>query len=229
MATATTKTAATPAEKLNIVQIISRVSDEAGALAPERTSGVPFAFRGVDAVVSHLAPYLDKYGVIITPEVIDRTTTTRLLDGNKAITQSDLLVKFTFHSPDGSSVSVTTNGLAQDYADRSAAQAQSVAFRVALLQTFHLPTTDKEPEVAGEDTQRYIEKTTADAKGAAPAAKKDTIESLRASIVEMIGSGKIAPEKVNEIMLAETKKTEGWTLADYKKGLTAINAALETS
>ena len=47
------------------------------------------------------------------------------------------------------SITATTGGLANDYADRSTAQAQSVAFRVALLQTFALPTHSPEPEQTG--------------------------------------------------------------------------------
>lgn len=233
--TAAAKAEANPAEGLNIYQIISKISDEAGALAPTKAdgSGLAFAFRGVDAVVAHVAPFLNKYGVIVVPEVLDRKTTARDLvnrDGSlngKAVTQTDLVTKFTFYAPDGSSVSATTIGLAQDYADRSAAQAQSVAFRVAILQTFHLPTHDKEPEVAGEETQRYLEKVQeADQSAAAP---KETIDSVRAEIGKLIGDTEkpnVTPEKANEIMAEVTKNkpADKWTLADLKKGLTALQA-----
>lgn len=151
------KSEATPsAPSMNIYQIIAAVGSEAGALAPESKGGVPFAFRGVDGTVAHLVPHLRKYGVITVPEVLEQKVTTRELSAGKAITQTEVLTKFHFYAPDGSSVSATTAGLAQDYADRSTAQAQSVAFRVALLQTFTLPTHDKEPEQAGEETQKFI-------------------------------------------------------------------------
>lgn len=138
---------------------ISEISKDAGALAPQKQgAGVPFAFRGVDQVVSHLAPHLKAHGVIVTPEVLETTHTSRdVLKPNgepsgKVITQTELRTRFTFTAiEDGSSISAVTAGLAQDFADRSAAQAQSVAFRVALLQVFSLPTTDKEPEERSEE------------------------------------------------------------------------------
>jgi hypothetical protein len=155
---------------LNIFQIISKISEEAGALAKTMAdgSGLKFAFRGIDGVINHLAPYFQKYGVVVIPAVVDKVTSTREIQGGKAITQTDLTVMFTFYAPDGSNVAAQTVGLAQDYADRSAAQAQSVALRVALLQTFFLPTQDREPEVAGEDTQKYIENNAATVAKAGP-------------------------------------------------------------
>lgn len=143
----------------NIYQLISKISEEAGHLEATKdpASGLKFAFRGVNAVVNHFAPLLRKHGVITVPEVLDRTTSTRELNGGKAITQTDVKVAYHFYGPDGDDVVATTLGLAQDYADRSAAQAMSVAYRVALLQVFSLPTDDKEPEVAGEEVQKYIE------------------------------------------------------------------------
>lgn len=142
-----------------IHEAIAAISKDAGALAPQKQgAGVPFAFRGVDQVVSHLSPLLKKHDVIVIPEVLEVTHTSRDVtdrQGNpsgKVITQTELRTRFEFiATEDGSSLSAVTAGLAQDFADRSAAQAQSVAFRVALLQVFSLPTTDKEPEVVGEE------------------------------------------------------------------------------
>lgn len=141
---------------MNIYQIISKIGQEAGALAPEKTGGVPFAFRGVDGTVAHLVPHLRKYGVITVPEVIDQQVTQREVGNNKTITQTQITTRFHFYAPDGTSVTATTAGLAQDYSDRSTSQAQSVAFRIALLQTFTLPTHDKEPELAGEEVQKFV-------------------------------------------------------------------------
>jgi hypothetical protein len=142
-----------------IHRAIAEISKDAGALAPQKQgAGVPFAFRGVDQVVSHLAPHLKQHGVIVVPEVLEVKNSSRevlLKDGSpsgKLVTQTELRTRFEFVAvEDGSSIAATTTGLAQDFADRSAAQAQSVAFRVALLQVFSLPTTDKEPEVTGQE------------------------------------------------------------------------------
>jgi hypothetical protein len=177
-----------------IIEILNKISEEVGALAPENNGGVPFKFRGIDATVSHLAPAMKKYGVVVIPNVRDRITTPREIGNSKVIKTTDILVDYTFYAPDGSSVTATTAGLADDFSDRSAAQAQSVAFRVALLQVFKLPTTDKEPEQIGEETQKYIADQDKAAKSTPAKAgpKAPTAAALRTEITKVIAS--TAPE-----------------------------------
>lgn len=141
--------------EMNIFERINAISKEAGALAPESKGGVPFAFRGIDGTVAHLTPFLHKYGVFNTSNITSHLVTEREV-GNRVIKTTQVEVEFEFFAPDGSSVKMTTPGLADDFADRSSAQAMSVAYRIALLQLFHLPTHSKEPEETGEDVQRQI-------------------------------------------------------------------------
>lgn len=135
-----------------IIRLIAQIKREVGALAPTQASGVPFPFRGIDGVVNHLVGKINEYGIVTTPRVV-RATTTERAQGNRTVKTTDIEVEYTFWAPDGSYIQSTTNGLADDYADRSAAQAQSVAFRVALLQTFFLPTQSPEPEQTGQAVQ----------------------------------------------------------------------------
>lgn len=136
-------------ESKNIIRLINEVRKKAGALAPEKSSGVPFPFRGIDGVVNHLNKYVQDAGIVIVPKVIDHVTTERGVD-KRVVKTSDITTTFTLYAPDGSSLEATTIGLADDFADRSAAQAQSVAFRVMLLQVFFLPTQSPEPEQTGQ-------------------------------------------------------------------------------
>lgn len=205
-------------EKLNIWQILNRISEEAGALQAEKSGGVPFAFRGIDATINHLSPKLKEYGVVVVPTVKDRVTTQREV-GTKTITQSDLLVDYTFYAPDGTHVVATTTGLAQDFADRSAAQAQSVAYRVALLQVFKLPTTDKEPEVVGEEVQAAIasEKSkpasNAPAQNAAPAVPK-AVTDLKDEISALFkGRGVTDPADIRKQADTYFNGRPGWDTA----------------
>jgi hypothetical protein len=145
-----------PSADLNIYQRINLISQEAGALAPEAKGGVPFAFRGIDGTVAHLSSLLHKYGVIVVPTTIQEDVQGREV-GNRVVKTTRVVVSYTFYAPDGSSVTATTPGLADDFADRSTAQAMSVAFRIALLQTFHLPTHSKEPEETGQDVLNAVE------------------------------------------------------------------------
>lgn len=149
----TTTTRAKKAEaevEMNIFQRINAISKEAGALAPEAKGGVPFAFRGIDGTVAHLTPFLHKYGVFNTSKVLSHIVTEREV-GNRVVKTTQVEVEFEFFAPDGSSVKMVTPGLADDFADRSSAQAMSVAYRIALLQLFHLPTHSRDPEETGQE------------------------------------------------------------------------------
>jgi len=223
--TTTSRAAKADAKPTSIVPIISRISAEAGALrkTQDPNSGVKFPFRGIDAVINHLAPHLDEYGVITTSRITNKTTERRDLPGGKAITQTDITVEYTFHAPDGSSVTTEVVGLAQDYADRSAAQAMSVAYRVALLQLFHLPTDSPEPEVAGEDTQRYIEKNAAAAPKLAAKAQRSADE-LRAEISGLMSAHNIDGSTVNALLadISGTKEYGKWTEAHLEAALTKL-------
>lgn len=152
--TTTRKTAAKVEEpSLNIYERIAAISKEAGALAPESKGGVPFAFRGIDGTVAHLTPFLEKYGVFLAPTILDKTVSEREV-GNRVVKTTDLTVEWAVYGPEGLGFTFSTAGLADDFADRSTAQASSVAYRIALLQLFHLPTHSREPEETGEDVAK---------------------------------------------------------------------------
>ena len=226
-----------PAEGGNIIQIISKIAKEAGALAPEQKGGVPFAFRGIDAVIKHLSSHLDEHGVIHTSRVLSKETSFRPFydrEGNlngKGITQTDLLVEYTFWAPDGSFVRTEAAGLAQDHADRSAAQAQSVALRVALLQLFHLPTTDKESEERGEETQAYIAKEGSTAGPGKPATASAT--NYQALIGGLIKdeTNPLSGDRANAVMkeVSGSDSPAKWTAAHYEKAYPILKAEAEST
>ena len=242
--TAAAKTTTAKAEGMptSIGAIISRISEEAGALHKSRAAGggVPFEFRGIDAVINHLAPHMDKYGIFSTSRVTHKETTPRPLfdrDGNpngKAITQTDITVEYTFHAPDGSSVTTEVPGLAQDHADRSAAQAMSVAYRVALLQLFHLPTDSPEPEVSGEQTQDFIEKNaSAPASGRSAKPAGPTADELRAEIGKIIQdpTNTIEGDQVNALMEKHSKSKDPgkWAVPHFQAALAELREMIASA
>lgn len=193
------KTASAP----NIYQIISTISAEAGALTATQSSGVPFPFRGIDGTINHLSPHLQKHGVIVVPEVLEHEVTPREV-GQRVVKTAKILTRFTFYAPDGTSVSATTAGLADDFADRATAQAQSVAFRVALLQTFTLPTQSPEPEQTGQVVQdaKHEPKTAAGRKveaARAPAAAAKPPQSREKVKADFIDTEKFPRDAVNAL------------------------------
>lgn len=155
-----------------IHEVIAQVSREVGSLmaTQKQNSGIKFAYRGVDDVVGHVADKLNEYGVVYYPIHIQKDLTGRDLPGAKYLTTTSLIATFEFVSAeDGSSFIAEAPGLAQDYADRSDAQAMSVALRTVLIQLFKLQGTgDKDPEQSGEEAAKYVEDAHTEAKKAAP-------------------------------------------------------------
>lgn len=207
---------------LNIYQRINAISEEAGALAPEAKGGVPFAFRGIDGTVAHLTPFMHKYGVFNTSKVQSHIITEREV-GNRVIKTAQVEVEFEFFAPDGSSVRMATPGLADDFADRASAQAMSVAYRIALLQLFHLPTHTREPEETGQVVQDEIAKgdsapraakavEAAKAKAGATAAAAASVTKLQAEAKALARELEKGPEDLNTLgaKLAEDRGVTNW-------------------
>lgn len=107
-------------------------------------------FRGVDAVVNAISPALRKHGVVVIPELVEsgyRDTQTAGRDP-RPTREVTVKVKYTFFAEDGSSVSAIVPGESLDQSDKGSAKAMSVAFRIALLQVFALPTSEPDPDAS---------------------------------------------------------------------------------
>ncbi len=199
-----------------IVQRILAVANEVGVVEPTKSGGVPFKFRGVDAVVAALTPVLNKHGVFVVP-----VGATQLLDqqpsAGKTLTKADLTVQYRFYGYKGDFIDAEVPGQADDYADRSTAQAMSVAFRILLLQTFHIAAFGNEEE-ASEETKSAREKAgdskvaNARTKAAGPSADTPTpAEQMRGAILAAAAQKGWDPDKINQFAGDVTgKTTEQW-------------------
>lgn len=116
----------------------------------DRNEHQGFMFRGIDAVVNAVGPILRKHSVIVTPDVESVTYMPVTTTNNKAASACRVVVAYTFHALDGSSLSVKVAGEAWDHGDKATPKAMSVAFRTALLQALALPTDEPDP-----DSQTY--------------------------------------------------------------------------
>lgn len=192
MTAAKTDIEKTAPEKTTIIERLLAIAAQVGVLEPEKSGGVPFAFRGIDAVVAKLTPLLNEHGVIVVPTNTIQNLSQRDV-GNKTVTKADVSVTYRFYGAAGDYIDVDVAGQADDFADRSTAQAMSVAFRIALLQTFHIAAFGNE-EAASQDTMNARE-AAGNAKvqaarastQAAPSTKADPIESMRKAIVAAAG------------------------------------------
>lgn len=144
---------ATKKDERTVYERIVDITREMKVLEPQRSpgGGISFAYRGVDATVAHVSDLLNTHGVFIYPSRSETIVHEREPDARGRIVKTtEVTVTYTVAGAKGDSFEVQTSGLADDFADRSTAQAQSVAYRVALLQLFHIPASGKDPEETGQ-------------------------------------------------------------------------------
>lgn len=139
-------------EPLPIVQALSRVMADVRAVGKDSQADAKiggYKFRGVDAVVNAVGPALRRHGVIVMPEVLSVERVTTQSRQGASMLNVYVTTRFTFHGPAGDSLSTVVLGEAADAGDKATSKAQSVAFRVALLQALCLPTDDADPDAEG--------------------------------------------------------------------------------
>jgi hypothetical protein len=112
----------------------------------QRNTEQRFDFRGIDDVINALGPAMREVGILCLPTVewSDRasTKTTRGKDTRETLVRT----RYTFYGPRGDSVSAVTEGESLDSGDKGTAKAQTVAWRVAMIQAFALPTDEPDPD-----------------------------------------------------------------------------------
>jgi len=133
-----------------VVELLNKVMGEVGAVKKgDRNDHQKFNFRGIDAVINAVSPALRAHGVVVTPQVIDyQYETVQVGNPAKNMASVRVLVRYTFHAPDGSSLETVVPGESFDSGDKATAKAMSVAFRTALIQSLCLPTDEADPDAS---------------------------------------------------------------------------------
>ena len=132
----------------NIYQAMIEVMNDVGAVRKnERNTHQNFNFRGIDAVINAVSPAFRKHGIFCAPTVISSEYESVQVGQNRTVMgHARVMVQYTFHAADGSSISATVSAESMDSGDKATAKAMSVAYRTALLQTLCLPTDDADPD-----------------------------------------------------------------------------------
>ena len=122
---------------------ISKAMAEIGAISKEkRNQQQGFQYRGIDDVMNALYPVLSKYGLFLTPEVLEHRREERQTKSGGNLIYSILTVRYTLYAEDGSNVSCVVIGEGMDSADKSSNKAMSVAMKYAMFQLFCIPTEE---------------------------------------------------------------------------------------
>lgn len=141
--------------------LLTRVMNEVSSVAKSQSfiedygkdaGKVKYRFRGIDAVVNALAPAFRKHNVVPVPVLEDMQTRDVQSANNRRMSEVRVRVRYEFWGPLGDHLDAVVPGEAFDTSDKATAKAMSVAYRIALLQVFALPTDDPDPD------ETYIER-----------------------------------------------------------------------
>lgn len=126
-----------------IYTLIGKAMDEIGAIGKDSyNQQQKFRYRGIDAVMNALNPVMRKYGLFLTPEVLDHTREERQTNGGGRLIYSILTMRYTMYAPDGSNISAVVIGEGMDSGDKASNKAMSVAMKYAMFQLFCIPTEE---------------------------------------------------------------------------------------
>ena len=132
-------------------EIYGRMSNVMADVGPVAKAGYnqaqKFNFRSIDDTVEAISKALVKNGVIVLPSVLE-VNTSEITVGSKGtkMNRVEVLVRYTFAAPDGSSVETRMAGEAMDSGDKATNKALSAAFKYCLFQTFAIPTGEADAD-----------------------------------------------------------------------------------
>lgn len=145
-------------ENKKIIESLAAIMGEIGAIGKtKKSTGVSFAYRGIDDVMNELHPLLAKYQVLTVPEVVDHKREERQTTSGKPMIYSIMTVKMHFVAVDGSEVVATVVGEGMDLSDKAGNKAMAIAYKYACFQVFCIPTEEMakaEPDGYQPETSR---------------------------------------------------------------------------
>lgn len=137
-------------QALTIVQALNAVMMDVQAVRKgDRNKEQGFNFRGVDAVVNAAGPAFRAHGIIPAPSVDEHWFESYNSKSGTPMRNTVVKVRYKLWGPDGGFMEVGPFlGEAADSGDKSVTKAQSVAYRVMLLQVLCIPTDEPDPDAS---------------------------------------------------------------------------------
>lgn len=147
-----------------VYERMARVVAALNHIPKERSQGVTYLFRGIDAVMNALHKPLADNGLFLSPRVLDDWHVSAIpgsadKQGNpRSQWQATFRVCVDVYAADGSMVTLGP-GLAQshDYGDKAVYQAQQNAIKYVLLEAFAIPTDEQEMDARVSDPSPVVE------------------------------------------------------------------------
>jgi len=131
----------------NIYAAMSAAMDEVQVVRKDgKNTDQGYNFRGIDAVVNALGPVLRKHRIVPVPHKTEAKYRDVLTSREKRSRECTVTVTYRFYGPAGDYVEAEVPGESMDFGDKGAPKAMSVAYRIALLQVFCIPTDEADPD-----------------------------------------------------------------------------------
>lgn len=181
-------------EKQQILQALCNINKQIKAVTKsQKNKDQNFMYRGIDDIANELHDLFAANEVIIIPEVLNKDRTERKSKYGTALFDTSLKIKYTFFSPDGSSISAIVEGEAMDTSDKGTNKAMSIALKYALLQMFLIPTEEqKDPDAETHEVraeQKDVNPKTLEVKQSARAEKGQITDKAFEKALTRISTG----------------------------------------
>lgn len=105
-----------------------------------------YDYRGIERVLNAVSPITRRHGIVIMPSIVDVSYRDIARASGGRMQECTVTMQYRFIGPMGDHLDAVVVGEALDTADKAAAKAQSVAWRVCLIQAFQIATADPDPE-----------------------------------------------------------------------------------
>ena len=126
-----------------VFSCVADIMADVGAILKSRENkSQGFSYRGIDEVYNRLHPLLVKHRCFLAPEILEFSQVDRPTKSGANMTYSKVKTRYRLTADDGSNVSVDVVGEANDSGDKSAAKAQSIAYKIAMFSLFCIPTEE---------------------------------------------------------------------------------------
>lgn len=126
--------------------LVAVMDDVSAVRKDQRNRQQNYSFRGIDAVVNAVGPSFRTHKVVCVPFVEDVRFETYQTSSGTTMRNCVVKMRYVFHGPGGDTYEAVVYGEASDAGDKSVSKAQSVAYRVALLQALTIPTDEPDPD-----------------------------------------------------------------------------------
>ena len=127
-------------------QALSDITSEVGVIEKKKQStGVTYAFRGIDEVMNKLNPLLSKHGVTLQNEICSHNLERREVTTSSGYVKNAYVatvhIRLIFSK--GTEKEVWEEvAMSEDYGDKAMTQAMSMAYKYAILRKFCILTKD---------------------------------------------------------------------------------------